>query len=248
VNDLERRIRRALLPADTWSRHRAAVRFLGRSAHVLDVGGVRGLLALFLPQASVIAANVERPADVLYDGVRLPFRDASFAAVTSLDVLEHLPRKARGPHVAELARVAAGTIVICAPLGTVEHDAAEADLAVWYRATTGVAHRFLEEHLAHGLPTVSELHDLAASTGLSFELAYQGDFRVTNELFRLAVAARAERRPDLVLRYLRARNARRDGDLFGSAGRWTNRAFVVLESAAVPPGASQPSSRLSSSR
>jgi hypothetical protein len=229
---LERAMRIALLPEDTLSRHRAVARILGTPERVLDVGGVRGLLALFLPGSSVITVNVERPADVLYDGARLPFADLSFDSVTSLDVLEHVLPGARPAHVAELARVAATTVVLSCPLGTDEHVTAEQDLVHWYREVTGRSHRFLDEHLANGLPSERELLDLANGTGMAAELLYAGDFRLSNEVFQLAVRARHERRPDLVVRYLRARRARsREAEVGRTPSRWTNRAFLVMKRA-----------------
>jgi hypothetical protein len=203
---LERAVRSALLPEDTWSRHDAAARILGTPERVLDVGGVRCLLALFLPGSSVTTVNVERPADVLFDGARLPFSDLSFDSVTSLDVLEHVPPGARQAHVAELARVAATTVVLSCPVGTDEHVTAEQDLARWYREATGRSHRFLDEHLANGLPTERELRDLANGTGLTVELVYAGD--------------------------LRARRARsREAALSSTPARWSNRAFLVMKRA-----------------
>jgi hypothetical protein len=221
-------IRRALLPDDTWSRHHAAARLLGSPASVLDSGGVQGLLALFLPKTRVVTANVEPPADVLFDGRRLPFPDSSFEAVTSLDVLEHLSPATRADHLAELSRVAAHTVVVSFPLGTDEHREAEQSLARWYEDVTGSRHRFLEEHLSNGLPTECEMHRLAAEVGLRSEFVYQGDFRRTNDVFRLSVRARHERRPDLVLRYAAIRlTPARDEDLDAAPTTWTNRAFVV---------------------
>ena len=222
------RIRRGLLPDDTWSRHHAAARLLGSPVSILDSGGVPGVLALFLPETLVVTANVEPPADVLFDGHRLPFPDSSFRAVTSLDVLEHIPPAARADHFAELSRVAATTVVVSFPLGTDEHREAEQSLARWYADVTGTRHRFLEEHLSNGLPTESEMHRLAEEAGLRCEFVYQGDFRRTNDLFRLSVQARHERRPDLALRYAAIRMAPvRDDDLRNEPTPWTNRAFVV---------------------
>jgi hypothetical protein len=229
---LQRAARLALLPEDTRSRHVVAARLLEAPGRVLDVGGVRGVLALFLPESSVTTANVERPTDVLLDGARLPFCDASFDAVTSLDVLEHVSPDARSSHVAELARVAATAVVLSCPLGTEEHVRAEQDLARWYRGVTGRSHRFLDEHLANGLPNERELLHLADETGMAAELLYAGDFRLSNEVFQLGVRARHERRPDLVVRYLRARRARsREAELGRTPSRWTNRAFLVMKRA-----------------
>lgn len=197
---------------------------------MLDVGGVHGLLALFLPEARVTTVNVERPADVLYEGDRLPFGRSSFDAVTSLDVLEHVAPSERVSHLVELARVASRTVVVSCPLGTREHRSAELELARWYWATTGEEHRFLGEHLAHGLPTETHLRSLAEQAGLDARLFFHGDFRSTNRTFELATRARRERRPDLLARYLRARFLdRRVGELTALPTPWTNRVFLVAD-------------------
>lgn len=223
-----RSVRRAALPMDTWSRHLIASRLLGVVTAVLDVGGVHGLLQLFLPTTRITTVNVERPADVLYPGGRLPFGDSSFDAVTSLDVLEHVEREHRLDHLVELARVAGRTVVLSCPLGTQEHSRSELELARWFRTRTGTSHRFLDEHLANGLPTESELRDLAEDARLDARLLFHGDFRSTNRMFALGVRARHQRRPDLVARYIRARLFDRSlGELTTSPLPWTNRMFLV---------------------
>jgi hypothetical protein len=226
---LIRAVRRSLLPYDTRSRHAIAARLVGEPSTILDVGGVRGLLALFAAGAEVVTVNVEEPADVLFGGGRLPFADGSFDAATSLDVLEHLPPAERAGHLAELARVARRIVVLSCPLGTDEHVKAEEELSRWYCTVTGAPHRYLEEHLVNGLPTATELHRLAEAAGLGAELVYHGDYRDTNDVFRLGVRARHRRRPDLAVRYLAGRlTASRTSDELRSApASWTNRVFLV---------------------
>jgi hypothetical protein len=231
ASGLMRAVRRGLLPYDTRSRHAIAASLLRAPPTILDVGGVRGLLSLFAPDAKVVTVNVEEPADVLFGGGRLPFADASFDAVTSLDVLEHVPPVERAGHLAELARVARMAVVLSCPLGTDEHRTAEEELSRWYRAFTGKPHRYLEEHLVNGLPTVAELRGLAEEAGLEAELFYHGDFRETNDVFRLGVRARHGRRPDLAVRYLAGRLTPSPAadDLRPAPAGWTNRAFLVAQ-------------------
>lgn len=61
-------------------------------------------------------------ADVLYDGARLPFPDASFDVVMSVQVLEHTPRPEA--LVAEMARVLApdGLLILSAPFSFRLHE------------------------------------------------------------------------------------------------------------------------------
>jgi hypothetical protein len=211
---------------DTYARHALAAQLLGDADSVVDVGGVRGRLTRFMPSSRVLVANIRHPADVLFDGRRLPFADSSFAAATSLDVLEHLPRQERAEHVAELARVARGPIVLASPLGTEQHTGAERELAAWYEATTGTADSRLAQHVEYGLPTGEELVALAADAGLRGELFYQGDFRSVERLYRLA--ARARRNPLALMRYAALRIATApDVTLTQMALPHTNRAFLV---------------------
>jgi hypothetical protein len=225
------------LPPDTWERHAIVADLLGEPASVLDVGGVAGQLRRFLPRSRITSVNVEGPADVVFDGSTLPFPDSSFEAVTSLDVLEHVDPAERRAHVEELVRVASLRVVLCCPLGTDDHVRAEHELAGWHLRVTGRPHRFLEEHLRNGLPSEAELRRLASDTGCSFRLAFSGDFRRVDELFRLGVLARARRRPRDLAAYARARlGPRAEVGLSVTSGPYTNRAFLVGEPTAGAAG------------
>jgi hypothetical protein len=222
---LRRGLARALLPPDTYDRHRFVALLIGDAERILDVGGTQGILASFLPGRAVTTVNLEPPADVLVSGVELPFDSASFDAVASIDVLEHLPAPERRAHVRELRRVSRATIVVCCPLGTPGHRAAEADLARWYREQTGRPQRFLEEHHAHGLPSREELEVLGTELGAS-ELLFHGDYRTTGRLFRLATLARS--RPWLAVKLIWSyRRAGRAEPLAREPSEYTNRVFLV---------------------
>ena len=226
-----RHLRRALLPADTWERHFFVAGFAAEAKTVLDVGGIAEQLASFMPKTQVTALNVgDERADEKFDGLQIPYPDDAFDAVVSLDVLEHIERDSRAPHLSELARVAARRVILCCPLGTPEHVEAERELAAWYRQTTGSPHRFLEEHLERGLPTESEIEELAAAAGLVATLHFHGDFRRANDLFRLSTRLRQHPTPKSLLACATARlDLRRDRELASDSGPWTNRVFVVTE-------------------
>lgn len=225
------RLKRWLLPADTWERHFFVARFAAGAGTVLDVGGIAEQLASFMPDAEVTALNVgDERADVHFDGLRIPYPDDSFDAVVSLDVLEHIDRGKRAVHLSELARVATRRVVLCCPLGTPEHVAAERELAAWHRETTGSPHRFLEEHIERGLPTADEIEGLASTAGLDPKLYFHGDFRRANELFRLSTRLRQQPTPASIARYATARlNLRRDRELASRSDARTNRVFLVAE-------------------
>jgi hypothetical protein len=175
------------LARDTWERHVLVAEAVESPATVLDVGGRPGELAALLRNCRVTALNVDEPADVVAAGERLPFDDSSFDVATSLDVLEHLPHERRRSHMEELTRVARSQVIVCCPLGTDAHVAAERELSEWYVSVAGRPHRFLEEHLRYGLPTEEELRGLVRDLPFDFELSFHGDFRRTNSVFRASV-------------------------------------------------------------
>lgn len=231
--------RRLVMHPDTYARHAVAARLVGDAASILDVGGAHDRLAAFLPRRRVMTANVEPPADLVFDGRTLPVPDASFAAATSLDVLEHLTRPARLAHVTELVRISRGRVVVCCPLGTPAHIDAERELAAWYEGVAGAPHPRLQQHIVHGLPTEDELRELAAAAGLEAQLFFQGDFRRVQELFRLAARARVSRAtlPRYAVRRLVTRP---ELALATAPTAYTNRAFLVGAVATTRRGRSAP--------
>lgn len=224
---------RALTAADTWERHLVVAELAGRPRTVVDVGGLPGQLADFLPDASVVAVNVVPPADLLVDPGALPFKERSIDVVTSLDTLEHVPPAARAGFVADLVRVARRRLVLCCPLGTPEHVAAERDVQAWHRELTGAEHPWLAEHLEYGLPTATELQDAlgqATADGDRLALRFHGDYRVTDEQFRSIVRARRRPTPGAVLRFAARRLTHRpDLRLADAPTPYTNRVFAVVD-------------------
>jgi len=166
------------LPFDQYPRYRLVSELLlaaagePRQLSVLDVGGCRGALARFLPLAWVAVADLEAGDDrrraVIADGAALPFRDASFDAVVAVDTLEHVPPAHRRAFVAECARVARRWVLLVGPYAAPRVVEAEALLARFLGQGLGLDHRFLEEHLRHGLPdryaTQRQLDGLGART------------------------------------------------------------------------------------
>jgi len=138
---------------------------------ILDVGG-EGFLQQFV-RARVTSVNV-KAADVRYSGVLLPFKDSSFDVVVSCDTLEHIAKQGRERFVSELVRVSRKGVVLCAPLGTVEHIEAEKTVAQSNGLDPQVR-AYLEEHIAFGLPTPEEVTGYAAR--FNGRVWYQGDFR-----------------------------------------------------------------------
>jgi hypothetical protein len=219
---------RLLAPVETWERHRIVADLIGDAHTVLDVGGAPRLLAALLPNARIIVANIRPPADIVFDGKHLPFVDGGFDAVTSVDVVEHLPAVQRPHHLAELARVARIRVVACWPLGSDDHCNVEQDLATWYERRHGRPHPFLVDHLRHGLPDFDETRRLAALMPGDVELRFHGNHRVAAARFRDTALARS--RPlGYALNRLRERPSL---ELATEPTPVTNRVFVVADLAA----------------
>lgn len=127
---------------------------------VLEVGGSDGLLPVHLDEYEIVVCDV-RGGDVavLARGEQLPFRDRSFAMVVALDVLEHVAQDVRRPLVAEIGRVAQGGVILAGPYETTEVLEAERSARDAYVAMSGRQHRWLKEHLEHGLPSAEEVAD-----------------------------------------------------------------------------------------
>jgi diadenosine tetraphosphatase ApaH/serine/threonine PP2A family protein phosphatase len=223
---------RVLSAPDTWERHLIVADLVGSPVDLVDVGGLPGQLSAFLPSTRVLAVNVSEPADMVVAPEELPFRDATFEASTSLDVLEHVDPSRRAGFISELVRVARRRSVLCCPLGTPEHVAAERKIHEWYRRTAGDDHPWLVEHLANGLPTLDELRAAYAATGARVRFHFHGDVREVNDQFRRIVLARHRRRPADVAGYAAFRLGYRPDTLLSDEPTpWSNRVFAVAEPA-----------------
>ncbi|HZS03139.1 MAG TPA: class I SAM-dependent methyltransferase [Chloroflexota bacterium] len=156
------------LPFDQYGRHRDArdvaelIRALEGPARlaVLDVGGYPGLSARFLPADWVVivdpaAAGTAEAGAAAYlraSGLALPFQDASFDLVLSLDSLEHVPAADRPRYLDELRRVARRYVLLLAPFASPEAERAEALLFEYVKVALHAEHEQLREHRACGLP------------------------------------------------------------------------------------------------
>ena len=217
---------------DKWERISLIAQLVDDLETVVDVGGRGRELARFLSGSSVISANVEQPADVLFAGDRLPFDDGAFDAATSCDVIEHIPAERRLGHLRELLRVSRHRVVVCCPLGTDYHRQAEQELQQWLVEQIGSSLDFLDEHLQYGIPTESELAALVAEAAPDATVTWRfhGDVDEGNDLLKDGVRARWRRDPVALARYLRAAYlAPRRPTLDETARPSTNRVYAVID-------------------
>jgi SAM-dependent methyltransferase len=96
----------------------------------------------------------------------LPFADASYDVVLSLEMMEHLPPDTREPALREMLRVLrpGGRLIVTFPAG-----ATAARLDAWlnaaYRRRHGRDHPWAVEHLENGLPDADEIAREAVAAG-----------------------------------------------------------------------------------
>jgi hypothetical protein len=92
---------------------------------------------------------------IVGDGTALPFSDASFDLVASLDTLEHLPLTSRLRMIDECVRVSCRGVILIAPFSIPETRVAEDLLFEFIRRALGAEHEQLREHVLNGLPELN---------------------------------------------------------------------------------------------
>jgi SAM-dependent methyltransferase len=165
-------------------------RFPGRdwaSLRILEIGanengfahfsGAR-VVALDLAVPHLKAARASQPVEpVAGDIGALPFGDGAFDMVVCLDTYEHIPAQHRSLANREIVRVlrADGVAVVGFPSGEAAF-AAEGRIRAAYGALTGGTIRWLEEHVAMGLPDAAAVEqDLALACGDAYRVERTGN-------------------------------------------------------------------------
>ncbi len=154
------------LPWDRFMRLKTAADHLRRLAgerndrlSVLDVGGLDGALALFLPGYDVELID---PATTGGSGLNIPCADRSYEFVVSIDALEHVPPADRFRFLSELTRVSESLCLINIP------NPATMPAQKLVASLTG--HPFIKEHVELGLPERSWIEESFSKLGFSCQL------------------------------------------------------------------------------
>jgi len=175
-----------------WAmRYLPVLRRFGRqdwqAQRILEIGANENGFARFTG-AQCIAIDIEREQlvaardaqnviPVVADIGALPFPDGLFDTVICMDTYEHIREEHRHAANREIIRVLhpEGTAVIGFPSGEGAF-AAETRIRAAYRALTGGAIRWLEEHVAMGLPDADGVcEDLAGVAGAHYTVAVTGN-------------------------------------------------------------------------
>lgn len=180
---------------------------------ILDVGGFyddHGTptlpLTRFLPDDNITVVDVvdcDLPGYIKGDGTGLHFDAASFDLVVSADTLEHIPQSGRTAFWRELLRVARHGVILLAPFGNTEVEAAEALLFEYIRAELRAEHQQLKEHRDYGLPRLDEWLGFLHSEGVAARAyptgylhAWLGMMLVKHMLMRVDPGVTAQRLVD----------------------------------------------------
>jgi SAM-dependent methyltransferase len=134
------------------------------SSRILDVGSGSAGLASFLP-FSTVSVDILFPNDAIAgqnaprqrikaSATMLPFRDSSFDAVVSMDMIEHLRPDDRPPALYEIFRVATKLAIVGFPFGKWSADFDREAMTV--EQSRGLRTGWREEHVARGVPGSAE--------------------------------------------------------------------------------------------
>ncbi len=192
---------------DRYDRYGAIVRTLRANLgdghfRVLDVGDAAGHLHLFDPDLAVIGIDLY-PADqrlegavpVHGDGTCLPFADDTFDAVTSSDVLEHIPPEQRTLFLAELRRVSRDLVIVGAPFDTDGVGGVEELVRRFALLSLGAKQPQLEEHSDNGLPDLDV--SVASFADAGWNVATAGNGNLWDWLMSMLLRFQVEARPAL---------------------------------------------------
>lgn len=139
---------------------------------VLDVGGGRGQLAAFIPDASYCLAE---PTVNGISGLDLPFPDHSFDYVVSCHVLEHIPVEERPAFLNQLLRKSKQGVILLNPFQVEFPHVAE-----WQKLVIKLTDaQWAKEHLDCTLPKVGDIEKYAQENGLEFHVRPNGTMSTT---------------------------------------------------------------------
>lgn len=160
----------------------------GRRFAILDIGGCGSSLKHYLPEDTVVLADIDPPPSVthpmiplyyddylLASGGQLPFKDESFDIIAAHDTLEHVPEPERVAFLQEAKRVARFFVILNGPVYQPETAAAERRLALFMERVAGEVHPFLREHIAEGLPRKADIAAVIREGELPFVTVPNGN-------------------------------------------------------------------------
>ena len=175
--------RKQFLPYDIYERHKVVGSLIENGETVVDIGGELNHLSKFCKPAKLIVANL-KSGDVIIKKNKIPFEKKSFDVVTSIDVLEHIPKSNRREFINRLLEVTKKRLILSFPVGTPKHIAYEKKIQNLLKKK-GDNVQYLNEHIAFGLPNITEIGKY--SSNHKTKVFYSGNITINELLFRLFI-------------------------------------------------------------
>lgn len=157
-----------LLPPDVFIRHWLIAREINENrirqlseVSLLDVGGSLGEIKKFLLNIKVITTDVAAGADVLYDGIKLPFPKNAYDFVVSIDTLEHIPIDRRINLISQMTNISKRKTILIAPFASMEHEKYEKKLVEKFNLSKLAIPPYLLEHRKYGLITSAQMDEVS---------------------------------------------------------------------------------------
>lgn len=163
------------------------------SPTVLEIGANgENYINEFLPTAIVIPLNLKtenlnRPAEklVVADASHMPeIPDNSYDFVISCAVLEHIPPKLHKAVLSESCRVARLGVLHAAPQESEQVNRAERTVSNFHELLYNTKHRWLEEHLLNGHPSIEALSSYCRELGVDYSIFQHMDCRLWASFYR----------------------------------------------------------------
>ncbi len=175
--------KKLFLPYDVYERHRVVGGIIRKGETVVDIGGELNHLSLFCKPSKLVVANLTG-GDVIIKKNKIPFKKNSFDVVTSIDVLEHIPKNERKYFMQKLLVITKKKLIVSFPIGTEKHLLYESRIQKFLEAK-GINVQYLKEHIKYGLPTNDEIENYRGD--FKAKVFYSGNLNINNILFRIFI-------------------------------------------------------------
>jgi len=219
------------LPYDIYERHKVVGGLIKNAETVVDIGGELNLLSQFCQPTKLIVANLTS-GDVIIEKNNLPFGKNTFDVVTSIDVLEHIPKAKRKEFINHLIKIAKKRVILSFPIGTSKHISYEKKIQKFLEERE-IDVKYIKEHIAYGLPTALDVNNYFED--FKVRIFYSGNIIINEFLFRIFIFDPKIKYVRKIVYFLKLFFNFVTNPIFYSLltyknySDWVNRAYVIIE-------------------